>query len=295
MALILLMFLLFRRQQRGNEQQKFLARNGRIFQPYLHENPFAVDRFLPDVASSDHHDPVSTVERENSWGKQPFPVETEEEAMENAENAFSILGLNRRQNDVWNDTLYRTGTVVDLQNRDSDDRWARQSYQTKRQKTSYGDSTISGNYPLITTPSRAYLPFPSWRRFSETPTSPSIYPASLSATDDDEPDHWLSTPTSIAHPKIAVLPSQSYNWGSSAKKPRSRRVPVNPEAYIMTPFDSEDDRDSSIITQQKAPFEELRLSSPPPIPLKSPLRRAMSMRTMLDVSFLTPLNYSGKT
>lgn len=137
-------------------------------------------------------------------------------------------------------------------------------------------STV-GHLSVITQP-RAYLPFSNWR-VSETPSSPSIYPPSLSGGDDSDSFCQPPIPTGIARNKNPAAPDQSHNRGINTKKRSVRRVPVKPEVYRTSP-DSGDDQSSPGVVQQEPSYDGDRRPVPPPIPPKSHLRAAMPMQTM---------------
>ena len=285
LGFLLLLLYLCRRRYRSSKERRARARDMRIFNPRSHENQFVVDPF----AYSDPHEWNTMVSRQNSWKKNHFLGETDKQTMGHTENESSIQGLNRQRSDVRNDALYGARglrpAVTNCRDQDTEGPLVHQRYPPKPQQTPYGNGTTNRNPSLKITPSREYLPLFSWQSISEVPPSPSIYPATLPVAEDDEPDHPLPTPTSIAPPKPAAFPNQGCNWGTSANKPRSYRVPVNHEAYMMAPLDSEDDRGFPAVARQKTPCDEPRL--PPPIPPRSPLRRVLSAQTMLNVSFFT--------
>jgi len=213
-------------------------------------------------------------------------------------------GFNTRRNQVEDNILYETkdprlagvnpGIVINYRNQNQVDPFSdRQVFQQNSQPSSYarGPTTINRLSPVPI--SQAYLPFPNWRSASVTPSSPSEYPPTLPVTDDDESDHRPPTPTNVTYPMTTAVPNQSYNWGASANKPPgSYRVH---SAYI-TPPDSSDGHGPPTIIQRRLSSDGQRQSVPPPIPLKNPLRRVMSMRTILNVSSSTspdPPSLSG--
>ncbi|KAF9786108.1 hypothetical protein BJ322DRAFT_768262 [Thelephora terrestris] len=110
------------------------------------------------------------------------------------------------------------------------------------------------NHPLPTiAPPRAH--FHDSRRLSRAPSYPSLHPVISSVEGDDDSDYQLPIHASIAYPpETTVVPNQSSDCESSPKERGSWVV---------------GDRSSQ--------------SSPPPIPPRSPLRRALSMRTMLNI------------
>jgi len=295
LALLALMLFLCHRRYRTNEKQQVRARNVRT---HPRENPFSVDLF----AYSDPRYPAGTVSRKNSWKKYILPRVAEEQVMDHRENGFSTQRLNKHRDDIWDDTPYNTrdthlaelnlGTVVDCRDGNPEDRLVRRPYKPKPKKTPRGGGTTkrSRNNSLVITPSRAYFPTPGWRRFDEVPPSTPIYLDALAVARDNEPDHQLPTPPSIARPKTAICPNQSHNWGPSANEPCSYMIPAHPEACMTTPPGSEDNRCCLAVAGQKPPFDGLRQSLPPPIPPKSPFRKASSTWTTVDVSFLTSLS-----
>lgn len=290
MAFILLTLFICRRRHQRKRQQNHWAQNVRTPRPHTGENPLVAD----SLARSDLRDSASMLERQNSL-KKPLVIRTpDEQAMEHTESKLSTQGLDRHRSVVRNDTLHETwsprlarnnhGIIVNSRNWDSDDPLARQTYCPKPQNLSYGNGTLHKNHSLMITPSRAYLPFPNWRRVSDTPSCSSVHP-STPPTAEEEPDHQLPTPTSIACLNPAVVPNPSYSWGASAKNTSSYRSSASHETHMMTTPDSEDDRGPPIARRQNLSSDGLRQSFPPSIPPKNPLRKAHSMRTMLNVSF----------
>jgi len=291
-ALVLLMIFLYHRRNRRARQCQIRKRDMRISQPRMRENPFADDPF----AYSNPRDSATTAESRQRWENSSSLNTTDEQAMGYVENTSSAHGFNIQRNDVGENILYETKNphlaginsrvVVNYRNPNTDDPFSdRHVCQPKPGPASRGQGHTTIDHLVAVTPSRAYLPFPNWQRVSETPSSPSIYPASLSAEGSDEPDQ-LPAPTTIAFSKTPGVPNQSYNWGARAKKLSSHRVPVNPEVYVTQPS-SDDSQSSPTVAQQEPPSDEQRRSVPPPIPPRSPLRRAMSARTILNVGFPT--------
>ena len=288
-VIFLMTFLCCRRYQR-NKQHPDRIQTTRISQPRMRDNPWADDPF----AYVNPRDSSTTVERQHRWEKRSSLSTTDEQAMGYAESGSSTHVFNIQRNDIENEVLYETGNppfaginpglIVNYRSANPDDPFSdRHMYQPKPLSASYGRGPTAINHLSTTTPSQAYPPFPNWGHVSGTPSSPSVYPATLSVEENDEPDQ-LPTPTTIEYPKLTAAPSQSYNWGASAKKPSSYRVPIRREIY-MSPPDSEDDHGSPSVIHQEPPSDGQRRSIPPPIPPKSPLRAAMSMRTILNVCF----------
>ena len=140
-----------------------------------------------------------------------------------------------------------------------------------------GPSTADRVSPKVIQ-SRAYFPFPHWRPVSQTPSSPSIYPPSLSAVDDTTVCQLPNPPSTACQRNIAV-PDQSRDRGANAntKKPSLRRVPVKPELYTTPPRSGVDQRSPDVVEQQHCGDQR---PVPPPIPPKSLLRSGMPMQTV---------------
>ncbi|KAF9651874.1 hypothetical protein BDM02DRAFT_424900 [Thelephora ganbajun] len=300
-ALVLLMIYVCHRRYRRDGLPQVWARRMRVFRSHARENPPAVDPF----AYSNPPGSATATEHKDGWGKHSFLNMTDEHPMEYMESGPSTQGLGRQRNDVEVDALYgirsprlagmNPGIIVNYRDRELDNPKGRQVYRPKPRPNSYGKGPAVVNHSLAVTSSRAFLPFPYWQPVSEAPPSQSIYSTILPVAEDDNLVHQLPTPTSIAYPKATAAPYQSYNWGASARRHSSYMFPVNPETSMVTPPYPEDD-DQGL--RQKASFPGPRQSYPPPIPPRNPLRRAMSMQTILDVSSLTPsnlLSLSGHT
>ena len=291
------MLFLCHQRYRSNKEQQARARDTRTFRPHSHENPFVMDLF----AYSDPRYSAGTVSCQNNWKKHSFLRTTGKQTMDHTENGFATQELDGHQNNIWNDTPYKTrnphlaginpGTIVNCRDGDPEDHPVRQPYRPKPRQTPYGDGTAKGNHSLIVAPSRAYLPTPGWRLVDEVPTPSSIYLDTLSVAEDNELDHQLLTLTSITRPETVIYSNQGYNWDPSANKPCSYRTSVDPEACMTTLSGSEDNRGHLAAARQKPPFNGLHQSSPPPRPPKSPLRKAPSTWTVLDVSFLPDLSF----
>ncbi|KAF9651876.1 hypothetical protein BDM02DRAFT_428576 [Thelephora ganbajun] len=286
-VVILLTIFLCCRRYRSKKQRQLRIRNMHISQPRIRENPFADDPFV----YFDPRDHATTAERQHNQEERPSLSATDKQVTGYAGSGDSTYGLNVQRNDVGNGILYETrnprltginpGIVVNYRDRELDDPFSdRQAYQQNPRPAFYGKGPAAVNHSLAVTSSRAYLPFPSWRPASEISSSPSLYPATPSVTEDGDSVHQLPTPTSVAYPR--TTPNQGYNWGASAKRSSSYRASAQPEAY-RTPPGSDDGQGSPAIAQQEPPTDGQDRSIPPPIPPKSPLRAAMSMRTILDV------------
>ena len=292
--ILLTIFLCCRRYRKNKEKEHSIpiqSQDMDISLPQMHDNPFADDPF----ASSGLRGSAPPTERYHGWEKGSSLSVTDEQAMGYVDSVSSTHGFNVQRNDIEDNVIYETrsprlaginpGIVVNYRNQNPDDPFSdRQVYQQKPQPVSHGKGPTTNNRFSITAPYQAHLPFPNWRRVSETPSSPSVYATSLPAVEDGESDHRLPTPTRATFQRTTGGPSQIYNWGASAKKPGSSGsgFPVIPEAYI-TPPDSDDGRGSPV----RLPYDE---PIPPPIPPKNPLRTAMSMRTLLNVSPPRPLS-----
>lgn len=282
-VLILVTLFLCRRRRRANRQPRARARDRHISQPSMREISFADDPF----ACANPRDSTTATERQYRWeGNSSFSA-TDEQAAGYVEIGSLTSGFTAQRNDVGDNILYETknprlagtnpGIVVNYRNQPVDDPFSdNQIYQSKLRPTSSSRSSPINNMSTVA-PSKAYLPFPNWRPASQTSSAPSIYPATL--PDDNDSDHQPPTPTSITYPKTATGSSQSYNWGASARKPNSYGIPVNFGAYT-TPSDSDEEQGSSTGVQQETPSVGYHQYVPP----RSPLRAAMSMRTLLNVS-----------
>lgn len=284
-GLILLTIFLCCRRHRRNKQPPLQAQDSDVSLTQMHDNPFADDPF----ASFGPSDSVRTAEHQYRWERRSSFDATDEQAMGYVESTSSTHGFNVQRNDVGDNVIYETrnprlaginpGIVVNYRDQNPEDPFSdRPVYQSMPRQASYGKGPTAINHFSAVTPPQAHLPFPNWRRVSETPSSPSVYATSLPAAEDSESQP--STPTSFTFRKPTTVPSQSYNWGASAKKPSSYGIPVIPEAYI-TPPNSDDGRDTPVQRERQSGEHQY---TPPSIPPKSPLRTAMSMRTLLNVS-----------
>ena len=258
----------------------------------MHGSTFTDDPF----AYSNPRDSNATTELQHTWEKHSSLSATDEQGMGYVEN-----DLNAHRNEAGENVLYETknprlagvnpGIVINYRNQNPDNPFSdRQAYQPDPQLSSNARNPTSINRLSPVPPSQAYLPFPNWRRASDTPSSPSMYPSTLPMTEDDESDCRSPTPTNAAIPKATAGPNQSYNWGASANKPNSYRI--NPGPYL-TPPNSSDGHGPPTTVQQRQSSDDQRQSVPPPIPPRNPLRRALSMRTILNVSFPLPLHRPG--
>lgn len=275
------MIFLSYRLYRKNQELRARARGVPISQ-----SPFTVD-------SSDYrspHDPPSPIGRKYSWRRNPFHSTADEHALY-VENGFSAQILTKQQSNLGDDPLSEAkhphlakinpGFIVNY--RDRDDTLGRQSYRPEPRPPSYDKGPTVVNQSLAIARPKAYSPFSNWPRPSQAHPSSSIYSAPLPVAEDSNSSHHLPSPTSIARPKTAAVPNENYDSVASSKRPGSCRVPVDPGTYIMTPPNPEDDQGWTLMKPSSDGPCQLY---PPPVPPKSPLRRATSTTTwkMLDVS-----------
>ena len=296
-TIILMTFLCYRRHRKNKQLpvQVQDVRDVRMSRAQMLEDPFADDPF----AYSNPRDSAVTIGRQHRLERLPSLSATDEQTMGYAESGSSTHGFNIQRNDVGENILYETkkpplagfdpGVVANYFKQNPDDPFSdRHVYQPKPRPVSYWKSLTTTDNLSTATPSQAYLP--NLRRTSDTPSSPSVYPTSLTVAEDGKSDRQPPTPTNVAFPKTTAVPSRSYNWGASAKKPSSYGVLVHPEAY-MAPPDSADDKGSLATVQQEPPVDGQHQSIPPSIPPKSRLRTATSMRTILNVSSPSDLSF----
>lgn len=278
-GLVLLMILLCCKRYRRKNKRRARMRALPISQPQMRGRTSTYDD--PFAYSNPRHSAATG---------RPSLITTDEQAMGYAENGSSTHGFNTQRNDGGNNVLHEAGTphlagvdpgaTVNHRDQNPNNPFAdpHTHPSTLRQGfTGGGPTTVNHLAPITPTP--AYLPVPDWKRVSEAPSSPSVYPASL-VIEDDESDHQMATPMSAAFPRTTASPNRNYNWGASANKPNSYKV--NPGAY-MTPPDTDDEYRYSVFVEDEGPPQ----SVPPPIPPKNPLRPAAPARTLLTVSSLS--------
>ena len=173
-------------------------------------------------------------------------------------------------------------------NQGLDDPLGYEAYRPMPQPPPYDKGPAILNRPLPVAQPKPCQPFPDWRCVSSTPSSPSIYPATLPLAGDNCSEYQLLSPDSTADQKSMAFSNQSHNRGASAKKLASYEVPTNPGTYTMTQLNPEDDQSRTAVSSTAPPSDKPFSAHPPLIPPKSSLRRSMSMRTMFYVSFSIP-------
>ena len=135
------------------------------------------------------------------------------------------------------------------------------------------------DHSIAITQPRTYQPFPDRRPVSRTPSSPSMYLPTLSATDDQDSASKLSNPTSIACQTNTTVPDRIYDHGANPKRRSLYRATVLSETPMTRPG-SEGDQSSPDVVQQKPPCDKDKRPIPPLVPPKSPLRADMRIQTM---------------
>ena len=273
---VVLVYACLRQYRRKKQQGRALKMQ--ISRPYSDEIPITMDPLpFPDPSES-----ITVVSRQNSWKMHPYAASVvDEHEMEHTENVLSTQGYNMWRGDglydpanprsVW----VNPGIAATCSDRDIENPFVHKQYQPKAQRIPDGVGTPHTHHPSVIIPSRAYLPFPSWRRIPDTASSPPVYSATLFVGADDEAEHLLPTPRSIARPKAAAFSNQSYNLGVNANESRSHRTFVKPDTYAITPSNTGKNHGSRTFARQYPPSDRIRQSSPPPVPPKSPLRRPM--------------------
>jgi hypothetical protein len=277
------------RLYRQNQRPQTRAWQMRVSRNPMHENSFT------QVDSSECHsplDPPSPIGRQRSWGKRPLYHAD----LLYMESGFPTRSPTEQQSDVGDPPSRRikhpylagTNSGFPTNYRDRDDTLGRQAYGQEPRPPPYDKDPTTVNRSLAKTQPRTYIPFPKRRRPPQTPPSPSIYSTTLPVAEDDNSVHQLPTPTSIACLKSPAVPNKIYDPGESSKRVSSDRVLVDPGTYMMTPLELEDDEGYTAVSLIKPPSDGPCELCPPPVPPKSPLRRVVSMGTMLDVSFSPP-------
>ena len=161
----------------------------------------------------------------------------------------------------------------------------RRAYQQTPKPPPYSVDLTTADHSSAVTQSSPYLQSPHLWHVSQAPSSPSIYPPTLSMRGDDCPIHPLPTSTSIiACPEPAAAP---LDRGEDSGITGACDVLVGSGACMMTPLHSEDDAEYPVISQER-PARRPRPSHLPPIPRKRPHRRGKSIRHSLGASFFDP-------
>lgn len=229
----------------------------------------------------------STSKRQRSRGRKSFPGSTDEQMLEYAGNEFVIQGPTEQQSDeshvIWYGSNDRHSVEIrsprGTDNRDPylvEDPLDHQENPPKSHTPSIDENPTTANRSLIITPSRAYLPFPNWRRHSRPSSSPSVHPVILPVEEDCDSVRQLSTPMSILYPETVSVRNQDSGHDTITEKPVLHDCPVAPPN--LEPGRGYSDG-SWADPYCDGPYQYY----PPPIPSKSPLRKALSMRTMLNV------------
>ena len=128
----------------------------------------------------------------------------------------------------------------------------------------------------VTQPPRAYLPSPDLRHLSRVPSSPSVYPPTLSLADDVSSICRLPSPATFADPAV---PNQPDNRDANATGNSLYRVPDEPESSMIRPDSGVGGRSPDVAQQELPPDGDLR-PVPPPIPPRSHLRTTVSASTI---------------
>lgn len=187
------------------------------------------------------------VERQHRSEKHSVYSTTDEHTSEGMESGFATQGLTKRRFGVGDDISERTEYPADANptpttgygNHGLSGPVDRHEYQQAPQLPPFDKSPVTeGPSPIIPQP-EAYPPFPNWQRISQTPSSPSIYAATLSAADDHYSVHQLPGPSSVAYPDPIPVPNPSYQSGATSRRHSSLRR-VKPEAHTA-PLGLEDD------------------------------------------------------
>lgn len=229
----------------------------------------------------------STSKRQHSRGRKSFRGSTDEQMLEYAGNEFVIQGPTEQQSDeshvIWYGSNRRHSVEIRTTRGTNDrnpylveDPLDHHENPPKSHTPSIEEIPATPNRSLIISPSRAYLPFPNWRRHSRPPSSPSVHPVTLRAEEDGDSIRQLSTPMSILYPETVSVRNQDSDRDTITEKPVLHDSPV-------TPPNLEPDRGNSDGSHTDPHGDGPYRYSPPPIPSKSPLRKALSMRTMLNV------------
>ena len=273
------MTFLCRRRYRKNGEPKARTRDIHTPQPQMHENPFADDPF----ARHNPHDPDASSEDQREWEPRHIHSTTGKDGLEHVGGWFTGRGLTHQGADVGDDTLDQAkemclaeadpGFTVNRQDRGLDDALERRVYRQMTHSPPYGKGSTASNRSSVFAQSKTYFPFPSSRRISQAPSSLPADLASLSVVDDDSA-YQLSIPMSVAYPRSSLVPDQSCNANVEMHCPF--RVPARPESHAI-PLD---DQSTSGVLQQEPPSAGDRRPVPPPIPPKSPFRRATSMQSI---------------
>lgn len=234
---------------------------------------------------------ASAVRRQDSRRKKSPHGVVDERMLEYMEKGYVTKALTKRQSNVGDGTLYGVkepdlaGAAPEFALNDGNPAKPldRQAYQQNSQPPLREKCLPTVIHSPTITPPRAHVPFHSWR-LSRPPSYRSIHPIILTMEEDDDSVYQLPIPTSI---ETTAVQNQSSD-GSSPREPGSCAVPVNPETYLTIPPNLRDGQGHRSISPMDPLCDRSSQTRPPPIPPRSPLRRAMSMRTMLNVSYSFP-------
>lgn len=229
---------------------------------------------------------ASTVRRQRSCEKASPHSLTGEQRLDHTENGFVVQSLSEQPSDDGDDALdeiknphltleCRPAFAVDDRDSGLEGALDRQS-RLRGPLTQPHGQTATVNNPLVITPSRAYRPFPRWRRLPRPPSSSSVYPVILSPRGDKYSVRQLPIPMNIVCTETAAAPNQRPNRVATTRGPAS-------SSYPMTPPNVEHSWGRADVSPANPDGEGSRQSYPPPIPQKNPLRMALSTHTMLNV------------
>lgn len=254
----------------------------------MHENPFA----LGSSESYNPRCPSPSIKHQYSRRKNPFYSIADEQVFYQ-ENGFSARRLAKQRFNMGGGALrepkhpYLNGTnpgfIVDY--RDRDDALHGQAYRPDSRLPPYDNGPTISNHSLTSLQSREHSSLSNWRCLPQALPSPSTHSAALSMTENIDQIHQLPAPMSIAHPKPPPVPSGNYNNGAGSRRLDSPKALADTGTYMMTPLHSGVDRCYTGVALTKLPSDRPRQVYPPPVPPKSPLRKALLTRTIPDVSF----------
>lgn len=283
---VILFFAIFlcRRRRRKKQMRSWVGRMD-LPQSHTQSNPSSADSF----EDHSHRGPPSLNGSRYDRGSK-IGAEGDD-----TENGLAIQGFIKPQyyedEEIYHETKYpplaraNPGTFMNHRFWDVDTSLHHHPYRTALQPPPYSRDTTSS---AAITQSRTYFPLRSWRPLSQANSFSSTYPATLSVAEEDVSVHELPASMDIPSPKTTVLPLQNNGRRANATRLSSYGAPVGPGIYTMTSLHQKDGQGYTPVSPMRPSLHTPSPSCPPSIPPKSPLRRVMSTRDTLDVSFSTP-------
>lgn len=244
----------------------------------MHEVSFPDDTF----AWHDLHDSGAAVEGRPEWEGYPVSNAADEYSLKRVGSGFANGTPSKQPAVIGGSALPQPEQIhlgeinlkFDANCRDLEDSGNPQKCRPVSLAPSHERDYTAVNH----TQPKTYLPFPNWRRVSQTPSSPSVYPATLSVVEDDDSVYQASLPTSISYLKDVPVQNQSYKPSANIKRRSSHRVPVKLGVYT-NPLESRVDQGTADALQQE-PLLDGDQSISPRTPSKSPLRTTIPLQAM---------------